>query len=126
MVLGTDPGGGHVDISLVLKVVFEEVCFFMFLFILLCDLLLVDREKQKQQIALILGGRNVDIILVLIGFSEMRVLSQVSFLNDFFEKSKGEKRTWANPMSSKQWKSWYEIDNFNFLFIYVFFLFLKK
>ena len=33
MVLGTDLGGGNVDISLVLKVFFEEVCFFMFLFI---------------------------------------------------------------------------------------------
>ena len=75
---------------------------------------------------MILGGQNVDIMLVLICFSEMRVFSQVSFLNDFFEKSKGEKRTWANPMSSKQWKSLYEIDNFTFLFIYVFFRFLKK
>ena len=72
------------------------------------------------------GGRNVDIMLVLIRFSEMRVFSHVSFLNDFFETSKGEKRMWANPMSSKQWKSLYEIDNFTFLFIYVFFRFLKK
>ena len=75
---------------------------------------------------MILRGQNVDIILVLIGFSEMRVFSQVSFLNDFFEKSKGEKRTWANPMSSKQWKSLYEIDNFTFLFIYVFFRVLRS
>ena len=66
------------------------------------------------------------LFLVLIGFSEMSVLSQVSFLDDCFEKSKGEKRTWANPMSSKQWKSLYEIDNFTFLFIYVFFRFLKN
>ena len=83
-------------------------------------------EKKQQNIVVILGGQNVDIMLVLISFSEMRVFSQVSFLNDFFEKSKGEKRTWANPMSSKQWKSLYEIDNFTFLFIYVFFCFLKK
>ena len=75
---------------------------------------------------MILGGQNVDIMLVLIGFSEMRVFSQVSFFNDLFEKLKGEKRKWANPMSSKQWKSLYEIDNFTFLFLYVFFLFLKK
>ena len=46
MVLGTDLGGGNVDISLVLKVFFEEVCFFMFLFIFLCDLFLVDRKKN--------------------------------------------------------------------------------
>ena len=52
--------------------------------------------------------------------------SQVSLFNDFFENLKGKKRTWANPMSSKQWKSLYEIDNFTFLFVYVFFLFLKK
>ena len=75
---------------------------------------------------MILGGQNVDIMLVLTGFSEMRVFSQVSFFNDFFESLKGKKRTWANPMSSKQWKSLYEIDNFTFLFVYVFFLFLKK
>ena len=98
-------------------------CFYCFF---LCDLFLVDRKKKHQKIVVILGGQNVDIMLVLIGFSEMRVFSQVSFLNDFFEKSKGEKRTWANPMSSKQWKSLYEIDNFTFLFIYVFFRFLKK
>ena len=98
----------------------------MFLLIFVCDLFLVDREKKHQKIIVILGGQNVDIMLVLIRFSEMRVFSQVSFLNDFFEKSKGEKRTWANPMSSKQWKSLYEIDNFTFLFIYVFFRFLEK
>ena len=74
---------------------------------------------------MILGGQHVDIILVLIFFFEMRVFSQVSFLHDFFEKSKGKKRTWANPMGSKQWKSLYEIDNFTFLFIYAFFRFLN-
>ena len=75
---------------------------------------------------MILGGQNVDIMLVLIDFSDLLVFSQVTFLNDFFEKSKGEKRTWANPMSSKQWKPLYEIDNVIVLFIYVFFCFLKK
>ena len=73
-----------------------------------------------------LGGQHVDMMLVLIRFSEMRVFSQVSLFNDFFEKSKGKKRTWANPMGSKQWKSLYGIDNFTFLFVYVFFRFLKK
>ena len=75
---------------------------------------------------MILGGQNVDIMLVLIGFSEMRVFSQVSLLNEFFEKLNRKKRTWANPMGSKQWKSLYEIDNFTFRFVYVFFRFLKK
>ena len=65
---------------------------------------------------MILGGQHVDITLVLIGSSEMRVFSQMRFFNDFFEMLKGEKRTWANPMGSKQWKSFYEIDNFTFLF----------
>ena len=37
--------------------------------------------------------------LGLSGFSEMRVLSQVSCLNELFEKSTGNKRTWANPMA---------------------------
>ena len=72
---------------------------------------------------MILGGQHVDIMLVLIGFSEMRVFSHVSFFHDFFEKLKGKKRTWANPMSSKQWKSLYEIDSFTLLFVYVFFHF---
>ena len=70
-----------------------------------------------------LGGKHVDIMSVLIRFSERRVFSQVSLLNDFFEKSKGQKHTWANPMGSKQWKSSYELDNFNFLFVDAFFVF---
>ena len=75
---------------------------------------------------MILGGQHVDIMLVLIRFSEMRVFSQVSFLNDFFEKWKGEKRTWANSMSSKQWKSPYESDNSAFIYFSAFCCFLKK
>ena len=59
-------------------------------------------EKTHQQIVVISGGQHVDIILVLMRFSEMRVFSQVSFLNELFEKSKGKKRTWANTMGSKQ------------------------
>ena len=98
----------------------------MFFLHFLCDLFLVDRKKKHQKNVVILGGQNVDIMLVLIGFSEMRVFLQVSFFNDFFEMLKGKKRKWANPMSSKQWKSLYGIDNFTFVFLYVFFLFLKK
>ena len=125
MVLGTDLGSGNVDISLVLKVFLKRCvfsCFYLFFYVI-CFWSI---GQKHQNIVVILGGQNVDIMLVLIGFSEMRVFSQVSFLNDFFEKSKGKKRTWANPMGSKQWKSLYEIDNFTFLFVYVFFLFLKK
>ena len=75
---------------------------------------------------MILGGQNVDITLNSLMFYEMRVFSQMRFFNDLFEKSKGKKRTWANPMGSKQWKSLYGIDNFTFLFVYVFFRFMKK
>ena len=81
---------------------------------------------KYEKIVVISGGQHVNIMFGFIGFSEMRVFSQVSFLNELFEKSKGNKRTWANPMGSKQWKSLYEIDNFSFLFVYVFFRFLKK
>ena len=91
----------------------------------LCDLFLVDRKNASKNVV-IWGGQHVDIMLVLIGFSEMRVFSQVSCFNDFFEKMKGKKRTWANPMSSKQRKSVYEIDNFTFLFVYVIFRFSNK
>ena len=73
-------------------------------------------EQNHQKNVVILGGQNVDIMLVLIRFSEMCVLSQVSFFNVFFEKSGGKKRTWANPMSSKQWKSLYKSDDFAFRF----------
>ena len=75
---------------------------------------------------MILGGQNVDIMLVLIGFSEMRVFSQMRFFNDFFGKLRAEKRTWANPMSSKQWKSLYESDDSAFRVSYAFFPSLKK
>ena len=102
------------------------MCVFLCFINFLCDLFLVDRKKTHQNIVVMLGGQHVDIMLVLIGFSEMRVFSQVSFFNVFFEKSGGKKRTWANPMSSKQWKSLYEIDNFAFVFSCVFFPFLKK
>ena len=80
-------------------------------------------EKKHQKKVVILGGQNVDIMLVLIRFSEMRVFSQVSFFTIFFFLMKGEMRKWANPMSSKQWKSLYEIDNFTFVFLYASFLF---
>ena len=75
---------------------------------------------------MISGVHHVDIILGFIRFSDMRVVSQVSFLNELFEKSTGQKRTWVNPMCSKQWKSRCEIDNFSFRFVYVFFRFLKQ
>ena len=71
-------------------------------------------------------GQHVGISLVLIMFYELRVFLQVRFFNDFFEKSKGKKRAWANPMGSKQCKSFYQIYNFTFLFIYALFCFLKK
>ena len=66
---------------------------------------------------MILGGTNVDIMLVLICFSEICVLSQVSFLNDSFEKSKGGKRTWADPICSKQLKFPHEMINCICLFV---------
>ena len=72
---------------------------------------------------MILGGQNVDIMLVLIWFSEMRVFLQMRFFNDSFEKLNGEKRTWANPMSSKQWISSYESDDVAFRFSLAFFVF---
>ena len=48
---------------------------------------------------------------------------QMRVLNDFFEKLKGKKRTLANPMSSKQWKSFHESDNSAFDFRKPFFSF---
>ena len=65
---------------------------------------------------MILGGQNVDIMLVFIILFETRVVSQMRIFNDFFGKLRAEKRTWANPMSSKQSKSLYESDDFAFRF----------
>ena len=39
---------------------------------------------------MISGCQHVDIMLGFTGLSEMSVLSQVSFLNEIFEKSKGK------------------------------------
>ena len=41
-------------------------------------------EKKHQKKVVILGGEHVDIMLVLIRFSEMGVFSQVSVFNVFF------------------------------------------
>ena len=46
-------------------------------------------KKKHQKNVVILGGQNVDIVLVLIRFSEMRVFSHVCFFEDFFENVKG-------------------------------------
>ena len=51
----------------------------------------------------------------------MRVFSHMRLFNDFFDKSKGKKRTWANPIGSKQWKFQHKVDNLTFLFTLAFF-----
>ena len=71
---------------------------------------------------MISGGENVDILLVLIGFPEKCIFSRVCFFGDFWTRQSEETRSEVNPMSSKQWKSLYESDNFTFWFSYVFFL----
>ena len=78
----------HLFLMCVLK-----MCVFVLFIYLLCDLFLDDRKTYIKQIVAISGGQHVDIMLCFIRFSEMRVLSQVSFLNELFEKSKGGKRT---------------------------------
>ena len=54
------------------------------------------------------------IMLVLIGFSEMRVFAQLSLFNTQQTKIKEKEATWASPMCQKQWKSLYEIDILTF------------
>ena len=73
-----------------------------------------------------MGRQNADIMLVLKWFSEMRVFSQMRFFNDIFGKLRAEKRTWANPMCSKQWKSLYETDDSAFRISHAFFPFFLK
>ena len=89
MVIGTDLRDGNVDISLVLYVFLKRCVFSCFFLIFSCDFILADRKKKHQKNVVILGGQNVDIMLVLIGFSEMRVFSHVCFFEDFFENLKG-------------------------------------
>ena len=74
---------------------------------------------------MISGGENVDILLVLIGFPEKCLFSRVCFFDDFRKRKLEETRSEVNPMSSKQWKSLCEIDNFTLLFKSTFFCFSK-
>ena len=60
--------------------VFEEVRFFMFFLIFSYVICFWSIEKKYDKHVVILGGQNVDIMLVLIGFSEMRVF----FAGEFF------------------------------------------
>ena len=66
-------------------------------------------------LVVILRGKRVDISLVLLMVYEIRVFAD-AFFYDVFETSRGEKRTWANPMGSKRLKFLYDIDRFTFLF----------
>ena len=67
-------------------------------------------------------------ILVLVRFSETRVFSQMRDLNDFFPFVKGKKRTWANPMSSKQWRcknrhirpTQLRLHNLEYIYVYIY------
>ena len=70
-------------------------------------------------------GHQVNISFVLIVFDKMSVFSQMLFLNDFFEKPKG-KAYMGESHELKTVEILYEIDNFSFLFIYVFFSFFEK
>ena len=54
----------------------------MFLLFFLYDLFFVDLKKKHSKIVAFSEGRNVDIMLVLICFSEMRVF----FADEFFER----------------------------------------
>ena len=88
------------------------ICHMRFAFFQFCN--------KHDFVVVIWGGERVKSTSVLIVFSQM------CFLYDFFEKTKGRKRTWANPMGSKQWKSQFEIGNFTFLCLYAFFVFWKR
>ena len=79
-------------------------------------------ETNTLKVVVISGGKHVGIMLGFILFSEMSVFAQVSFLDELFEKAKGKKRTWANFIGSKQWKSQYEIDDVSFCFYMSFFV----
>ena len=103
--LGTDRGGGHVDISFDLKVLLRSVCFLWFLFIFELELLFDDCNINCDFV--MFRSHNVDISLVLIMCYKMHVFSLIICLNDFVDKSKEKKPTGANPMNSKQWKSLY-------------------
>ena len=81
MVLGTDLGGGNVDISLFSKGVFD-ICFFMFLFIFYVICFWSIGTKTHNNIVVILGGQNVDMMLGFIRFSEMNVF----FAGELFER----------------------------------------
>ena len=60
-------------------------------------------------------GRNLESYMVIMMLSEMHVDAQVCIFDVPLEKKKGEKRSEANPRSSKQWKSFRESNNYSFL-----------
>ena len=66
-------------------------------------------------LVVIFRGRIVDISTVILMFYEMHVFSQVCIFDVFLEKYKGEKRSEANPTTSKQWKSLCEMNISGFL-----------
>ena len=68
---------------------------------------------------------NVDVLLVLIVFYEMRVCLAYLF-NEFFKETKGNKHTWAKPMGSTEWKSVYDIDHSFSMLIIVCFVLKQK
>ena len=58
---------------------FLKRCVFSCFFLLFSLFFFLVDKKKHQKSVVILGGQNVDIMLVLTGFSEMRVFSHVCF-----------------------------------------------
>ena len=65
---------------------------------------------------MILRGLISAITLVILMFPEMHVFSQGCFFSVVWETKRGEKRSAANPRSTKHWKSLFQINNSSFLY----------
>ena len=82
--------------------------------------------RKYEKIIVIMGSEYVQIILVLIGFSERRVFSQVSFCEVQQKKAKKKKRLRRLPYAKNSGNPCTKLIFSLFLFLSVFFIFCKS
>ena len=71
-----------------------ELKIFTCLSAFMCDFCFDDLKRIHELLVVSWGDQHVDVTLVFIRCSDMRVLSQMRLLNDSFQVLKGTKRIW--------------------------------
>ena len=88
MSLGTDVGSGHIDMSLVFNVFWEEPVFMCVLYFYMQ--VAFRRLCNNHDLLVIRGGRNIDITLVSLVSYEIRVFSQMPFFTTSLKRQRGK------------------------------------